>query len=77
MKRHPIDFVSLAFGLVFTAMATWVLVLDEPLHFDEIRWLWPAFLVVAGLALVANLIPLDGDRNAGDPVDGPHDGDGE
>lgn len=80
MKRHPLDYVSLTFGILFAAMATWVLVLDEPLDFDEIRWIWPLFLVVAGLALVANLIPLDGrsgSRSSGDAGGPLADGDGE
>ena len=57
MRRHPIDLVSLVFGLAFVALAAAALIAD-PIELIEARWLWPGLLIVLGLALL--LAPLGG-----------------
>lgn len=67
MRRHPIDLVSLVFGLAFVALAAGALIAD-PIELIEARWLWPGLLIVLGLALL--LAPLGGGgRRSPDAVD--------
>jgi hypothetical protein len=71
MRRHPLDLVSLVFGLAFAALATAALVAD-PVQLVEARWLWPGLLIVLGLALL--LAPLGGRERTADEAthDHPH-----
>lgn len=52
MKRHPIDFVSLVFGAFFVVIAGIFLARDFDAFAVEVRWIWPAALVVIGLAFL-------------------------
>lgn len=50
-ERHPLDLISLVFGILFVILAIPVLLTDTPLSVDS-RWMWPAAIIVFG-ALVA------------------------
>ncbi|NOY55199.1 MAG: hypothetical protein GXP34_04350 [Actinobacteria bacterium] len=50
-ERHPLDLVSLVFGLIFIVIALPVLISNTPLHL-ETRWLWPTAVIITG-ALIA------------------------
>ncbi len=52
MQRHDLDAFSLTFGLLFIAVATVGLVDRTVLALADLRWLFPALLVVIGLLLV-------------------------
>lgn len=54
MKRHGFDSVSFLFGLIFTALAVWVLFSDDIDIFDA-RWVWPTLLIVGGAALLVSM----------------------
>ena len=64
MRIHSFDPISFFFGLVFTAMAAWVLFVDDIAIFDA-RWAWPVVLIVGGVALLASMIT---GRNASTPA---------
>ncbi len=59
MKRHPFDAVSFFFGLVFTALAAWVLFSGD-LDVFEVRWVWPTVLIVGGLAIIGSMFTRRG-----------------
>ena len=52
-ERHPLDVLSLVFGLLFAALAIPVLVTDTPLDFDA-GWVVPAVIVAIGLVIGAS-----------------------
>ena len=52
-ERHPLDTLSLVFGLLFAALAIPVLVTDTPWDFDA-AWLVPAVIVAIGLVIGAS-----------------------
>ncbi len=53
-QRHATDVVSLVFGTVFAGFAlVWLLHLTGPVGGDDIWWIGPVVLVVAGVAGVA------------------------
>lgn len=52
MKRHPVDFVSLVFGAFFIVVAGIFLSRDFDAFTVDVRWIWPAVLVVIGLAFL-------------------------
>lgn len=58
MERHRFDGISFFFGLVFTAMASLVLFADDLEVFD-VRWVWPALLIVGGVALLVSMFTRD------------------
>ncbi len=62
-ERHPLDVLSLAFGLLFAALAIPVLVTDTPWDFDA-GWVVPALIVALGLVIGASAI-----RRRGQPQD--------
>ena len=53
MKLHKFDVVSFVFGIMFLGLGLTAIFGDEDVTFLEARWVWPAALVVAGLAIVA------------------------
>jgi hypothetical protein len=52
MKKHPFDSVSFIFGMLFLLGGLPLLVSDTGLHFFEYRWVFPTFLVIAGLVVL-------------------------
>lgn len=54
-ERHPLDVLSLVFGLLFAALAIPVLVTDTPWDFDA-GWVVPAVIVAIGLVIGASAI---------------------
>jgi membrane protein implicated in regulation of membrane protease activity len=52
-ERHPLDVLSLVFGLLFAALAIPVLVTDTPWDFDA-GWVVPAVIVAVGLVIGAS-----------------------
>lgn len=54
MKRHPLDVVSLVAALIFLGIfAIWLGWDRGDLSLDDIGWITPTLLIVAGLAGVA------------------------
>ncbi len=56
MERHPLDPVSLLFGLAFVGGGIWVLLTDQGRGTLDGRWVWPAVLLVAGAAILASVV---------------------
>ena len=52
MQRHPLDLLSLLFGLVFTAVAVIGLTDLLTLTVIDVRWIGPGLLVAFGVTLV-------------------------
>jgi hypothetical protein len=48
MKQHPFDPVAFVFGLLFVAVGVPLLFSESGLAALEGRWVFPAFLIVAG-----------------------------
>lgn len=48
MKQHPFDPVAFVFGLLFVAVGVPLLFSESGLTALEGRWVFPAFLIVAG-----------------------------
>ncbi|GMQ85230.1 MAG: hypothetical protein BMS9Abin07_0796 [Acidimicrobiia bacterium] len=56
MKKRSFDILSVVFGLLFVG-ATAAHFLDDRLAFStDSRWVWPVFLLVAGVAVLAGAI---------------------
>ena len=56
-ERHPLDIISLVFGVLFLGLAVPVLLLDTPLDIDA-RWVLPAMVIIAGLLILgSSLLP--------------------
>ncbi len=53
MNRHELDPLSLVFGLLFLLGGLPLLISTSGLTFFEGRWVFPAFLVVAGVIVLA------------------------
>jgi len=56
MERHTLDPVSLLFGLGFLGAGIWVLVTDQSPGTLDGRWVWPAMLLIAGVAILASVV---------------------
>jgi hypothetical protein len=69
-ERHPLDVLSLVFGLLFAALAIPVLVTDTPLDFDA-GWVVPAVIVTIGLVIGASAFGRRTDEEAQDPLADP------
>lgn len=52
-ERHPLDLLSLIFGVLFVALSIPVLVTDTPWDFDA-GWVIPAVIVAVGLIIGAS-----------------------
>ena len=53
MNRHKMDSVSLIFGLLFAGIGLVLISDDVSLRNLDLRVVWPALLVLAGLAIFA------------------------
>ena len=53
MKRHSFDPLSLIFGLLFVLGGLPLLITDSGLEFFDPNWVFPAFLVAAGVIVLA------------------------
>ena len=56
MKRHPLNVFSLVFGLGLILMAAWAVWIGFPERgwfFDASHWLFPAAVIVVGVALMS------------------------
>ena len=69
MRRHPIDALSLAFGLVFAGLAGALLTPGLGLATLTSPWLWPALLVALGAALLVSSVPRPRPSTHGNPRD--------
>ena len=69
MRRHPVDLVSFAFGVVFLAAGS--LLLSDRLNLlADLRWAVPALLIVIAVAMFASLRETsDGGVRSAPPVD--------
>jgi hypothetical protein len=54
MKRHDFDPVSFVFGLLFVAVGLPLMFSESGLAAFEGRWVFPAFLIIAGGIVLAN-----------------------
>ena len=52
MERHDVDIVALVSGALFTALGLAFLV-DRPADLHILRFVWPALLIVLGVAVLA------------------------
>lgn len=52
MKFHTVDYVSLVFGTFFVVVAGVFLSTGFDAFDVDVRWIWPAALVVVGLAFL-------------------------
>ena len=72
MSRHPLDLVSLVFGVVFAAIGVVYLIPTIGLRALWSPQLWPVVLVVAGLWLIASTMRRRS-RDANEPAPGQDD----
>ncbi len=60
MKRHPLDIVSLVFGLFFATVGLTFLVSEDPwdLLFDSVSlgWVFPFVVLAAGAAMLVSAL---------------------
>ncbi|MFO8076151.1 MAG: hypothetical protein R6T85_08530 [Egibacteraceae bacterium] len=73
MRRHPIDALSLAFGLVFVGLAGALLTPGLGLAALTSPWLWPTLLIVLGAVLLVSSLPRP--QRSTDPGPSQRDGD--
>ena len=69
MKRHAFDPLSFIFGLLFVLVGLPLLLSESGIEFFEARWVFPAFLVVAGVVVLgtAQFSSNDDNETAEDP----------
>ena len=53
MKRHPLDPVSLVFGLLFAGLGGAFLLARIDIATTGLRWVWPLPLLALGALLIA------------------------
>jgi hypothetical protein len=53
VKKHPFDPLSFIFGALFLLAGLPLLVSESGFKFFEGRWVFPAFLVLAGVVVLA------------------------
>jgi len=75
MKRHPLDAISLVFGLLFTAFGLTFLVSGDPwdLLFDSfsLGWLLPMVVLAGGAALLVSALRPDAKTITDSPLTRP------
>jgi hypothetical protein len=54
-ERHPLDIISLIFGILFLGISVPVLLLDTPVNLDA-RWVLPATVIVIGAVVLWSAI---------------------
>jgi hypothetical protein len=54
-ERHPLDIISLIFGILFLGISLPVLLSSTPLDFDA-RWAIPATVIVVGLLILGSAL---------------------
>ena len=54
-ERHPLDIISLIFGILFLGVSVPVLLLNTPLDIDA-RWALPATVIVVGLLVLGSAL---------------------
>ena len=52
MKRHPFDPVSFVFGVLFLGVGLPLMMSDTDFSFVDGTWLFPAFLIFAGVVIL-------------------------
>ena len=69
MKKHQFDPLSLIFGLLFLLGGIPLLISDDGFDFFDGRWVFPAFLIVAGIIVLitAQFSKRDEDSDDEDP----------
>lgn len=53
MKRHPFDPLSFIFGMLFLLGGVPLLISDSGFTFLDGKWIFPGFLVLAGVVVLA------------------------
>lgn len=71
MQRHRFDPLSFIFGLLFVAVAGVALLGGDLIVIDDLAWIAPAVLVVAGAVLLLSTARRGGSEEVTD--DGPSD----
>lgn len=72
MKKHPFDSVSFIFGVLFLLAGVPLILSDSGFHVFEHKWVFPAFLVVAGLVVLLSSELTD--QNHGEQSEDGEDG---
>ncbi|MGZ8754481.1 MAG: hypothetical protein ACXW15_04770 [Acidimicrobiia bacterium] len=54
-ERHPLDVISLIFGVLFLGLGIPVLLLDTPLTINA-QWALPATVIVVGLLILGSAL---------------------
>jgi hypothetical protein len=52
MQRHSFDIISFLFGALFVGAGLSAVLFDNAFSRFDGRWVWPALLVVAGVAVL-------------------------
>lgn len=74
MKRHPVDVISLVFGLIFLAMGIPLALADSGFDLVSGRWLAPALLIAVGVVVLVSNLPGRSSARTGDDVGGGVEG---
>lgn len=78
MKRHPFNVFSLVLGVVLILLAAWAVWIGFPVRgwfFDTRHWLFPAAVILVGVALVSPLFAtMHSNRTSGDETEGDASG---
>jgi hypothetical protein len=72
VKRHELDLLSLAFGVVFVVLGVLGLMDRVVLSVSDVRWLVPVALIIMGIALVLPSGRWRGADDASPPEQGTH-----
>jgi hypothetical protein len=54
-ERHPLDIISLVFGILFLGISVPVLLMNTPLDID-LRWALPVTVIVVGLLILGSAL---------------------